>query len=133
MASGSLGGDFERVAGSDRDGVAALTIATGGLDPWDPTPLVVQPLEFTTGGLMTTRPLSEARVARRYLAAVDRATGASRSWNPNDSGRVLKHTAAPVSALGVDGRYLYFASATSGEVCVPTSSPPRSTRTGASR
>ena len=111
-----LSGDFERVAGSDRDGVAALATTTGGLDPWDPTPLVVQPLEFTTGGLLTTRPLSGARVTRRYLAAVDRATGAFKSWNPNDSGIVLKHTPSPVSALGVHGRHLYFASATTGQV-----------------
>ena len=111
-----LSGDFERVAGSDRDGVAALSMATGGLDPWDPAPLVVQPLEFTTGGLLTTRPSSGARVTRRYLAAVDRATGAFKSWNPNDSGLVLKHTAAPVSAMAIDGRHLYFASATTGEV-----------------
>ena len=36
-----VSGDFERVAGSDRDGIAALSVATGGLDPWDPAPLVV--------------------------------------------------------------------------------------------
>ena len=111
-----VSGDFERVAGSDRDGVAALATTTGGLDPWDPAPLVVQPLEFTTGGLLTTRPLSGARVTRRYLAAVDRATGAFKSWNPNDSGLVLKHTASPVSALAIHGRHLYFASATTGQV-----------------
>ena len=35
-------GDFERVAGTDRDGIAALSVTTGGLDPWDPTPLVVR-------------------------------------------------------------------------------------------
>jgi hypothetical protein len=111
-----LSGDFERVAGSDRDGVAALATATGGLDPWDPAPLVVQPLEFTTGGLLTTRPASGARVTRRYLAAVDRATGAFKSWNPNDSALVLKHTASPVSGMAIHGRHLYFASATTGQV-----------------
>jgi hypothetical protein len=111
-----LSGDFERVAGTDRDGIAALSVTTGGLDPWDPTPLVLEPLEYTTGGLMTTRPSSGARVTRRYLAAVDRATGAVRPWNPNDSGLVLKHNATPVSAVAADGRFVYFASATTGEV-----------------
>jgi hypothetical protein len=111
-----VSGDFERAAGTDRDGVMAITLATAALDPWDPTPLVVQPLEFTAGGLLTTRPGSGPRVTRRFLAAVNRATGAVTAWNPNDSGIVLKHVASPVSALATDGRFLYFASATRGEV-----------------
>jgi hypothetical protein len=111
-----VSGDFERAAGTDRDGVMAITLATAGLDPWDPTPNVVQPLEYTAGGLLTTRPGSGQRVTRRYLAAVDRATGVVRAWNPNDSAIVLKHTPSPVSALATDGRFLYFASATRGEV-----------------
>ena len=57
---------------------------------------------------MTTRPSSGARVTRRYLAAVDRATGAVRPWNPNDSGLVLKHNATPVSAVAADGRLRLF-------------------------
>ena len=109
-------GDFERVAGTDRDGVAALSTASGGLDPWDPAPLVVQPLEYTTGGLLMTRPTATNRVTRRYLAAIDRATGLATPWNPNDSGRVLLHTASPVSAIAIEDGFLYFASATTGEV-----------------
>ena len=109
-------GDFERVAGTDRDGVAALSAATGGLDPWDPTPLIVQPLEYTAGGLLMTRPTGTNRVTRRYLAAIDRASGLATPWNPNDSGRVLLHTASPVSAIAIEGDFLYFASATTGEV-----------------
>ena len=96
-------GDFERVAGTDRDGVAALSAISGGLDPWDPAPLIVQPLEYTTGGLLMTRPTGTNRVTRRYLAAIDRATGLARPWNPNDSGRVLLHTASPVSAIAIEG------------------------------
>ncbi len=109
-------GDFERVAGTDRDGVAALSVDSGALDPWDPAPLIVQPLEYTTGGLLMTRPTGANRVTRRYLAAIDRASGVATAWNPNDSGRVLLHTASPVSAVAVEGGYLYFASATTGEV-----------------
>ena len=40
-----MSGDFERVGGGDRDGIAALTAASGALEPWDPAPLVVQPLD----------------------------------------------------------------------------------------
>ncbi len=109
-------GDFERAAGTDRDGVAAVSADSGALDPWDPAPLIVQPLEYTTGGLLMTRPTGANRVTRRYLAAIDRASGVATAWNPNDSGRVLLHTASPVSALAIEGGYLYFASATTGEV-----------------
>jgi hypothetical protein len=109
-------GDFERVGGTDRDGVAAIALASAGLDPWNPAPLIVQPLESTAGGLLMTRPTGANRVTRRYLAAVDRSTGVVTPWNPNDSGRVLLHAVSPVSALAIDGGHLYFASATTGEL-----------------
>ena len=79
-----------------------------------------------------TRPIGVNRVTRRYLAAIDRATGLATPWNPNDSGRVLLHTPSPVSALAVEGGYVYFASATTGEVLrADLRRPPRSIRTGA--
>ena len=71
---------------------------------------------YTTGGLLTTRPSGANRVTRRYLAAIDRATGLARPWNPNDSRRVLLHNATAVSAVAVEGGYVDFASATTGEV-----------------
>ncbi len=111
-----VSGDFERVGGTDRDGIAALSAVTGGLDPWDPAPRIVQPLEFSTGGLLMTRPIGVNRVTRRYLAAIDRATGLATPWNPNDSSRVLLHAVSAVSAVVVEGGYVYFASATTGEV-----------------
>ena len=111
-----VSGDFERVGGSDRDGIAALSVVTGGLAVWDPAPFVVQPLEYTTGGLLMTRPTGINRVTRRYLAAIDRATGLATAWNPNDSSRVLLHTVSAVSAVAVEGGHVYFASATTGEV-----------------
>ena len=40
-------GDMERVGGTDRDGVAALSLLTGVVDSWDPAPLLVSPLEYT--------------------------------------------------------------------------------------
>ena len=53
---------------------------------------------------------------RRYLAAIDRTTGLTTAWNPNDAGRVLLHEPTPVAAVAVDATFAYFASATSGEV-----------------
>ena len=109
-------GDFERVGGADRDGVAALAVASGALDPWDAAPFLVSPLDATTTALLATRPTGSNRVTRRYLAAIDRATGVTRAWNPNDAGKVLLHQPTPVAALTVDAAWVYFASATSGEV-----------------
>jgi hypothetical protein len=111
-----VSGDFERVGGTDRDGIAALSAVTGGLTVWDPAPFVVQPLEYTTGGVLMTRPTGINRITRRYLAAIDRATGLATPWNPNDSSRVLLHAVSAVSAVAVEGGHLYFASATTGEV-----------------
>ncbi len=111
-----LGGDFQRIAGSDRAGVGALSAATGGLEAWDPAPFPVVPLEFSNGGMLMSRPSGTNFVTRRYLAAIDRDTGQATPWNPNDAGRVLMHEPSPVSALAVDATHVYFASATSGEI-----------------
>ncbi len=111
-----VSGDFERIGGSDRGGVGALSVVTGALESWDPAPFLVSPLEYSTGGLLMTRPGGSNLVTRRYVAAIDRATGLATPWNPNDAGRVLLHQPSPVSALAVDDVHLYFASATTGEV-----------------
>ncbi len=63
-----------------------------------------------------SRPTGTNLVTRRYLAAVDRATGLATPWDPNDAARVLLHQPTPVSAIAADDRHVYFASATSGEV-----------------
>ena len=109
-------GDFERVGGADRDGVAALNVVSAALDAWDPAPFLVSPLDATTTALLATRPTGANRVTRRYLVAIDRATGLATAWNPNDAGRVLLHQPTPVAALTVDAAFAYFASATTGEV-----------------
>ncbi|MDH4065192.1 MAG: hypothetical protein OEW19_12395, partial [Acidobacteriota bacterium] len=111
-------GDMERVGGIDRDGVAALLVASASLDAWDPAPVLASPLEhITPGGLLMTRPTGAHRITRRYLAAIDPATGMATAWNPNDFRRPqLLHTVSPVSAIATDGTYLYFASASTGEV-----------------
>ena len=111
-----LSGDFERVGGNDRAGVAALSLASGGLDAWDPSPLLVSPLEYSAGGLLMSRPIGTNLVTRRYLAAVDRVTGLATPWDPNDSARTLLHQPSPVSALAADDFHVYFASATNGQV-----------------
>ncbi len=111
-----LSGDFERVGGNDRAGVAALSIASGALDAWDPSPLLVSPLEYSAGGLLMSRPIGTNLVTRRYLAAVDRVTGLATPWDPNDSARTLLHQPTPVSALAADDLHVYFASATNGQV-----------------
>ena len=111
-----LSGDFERVGGNDRAGVAAIAAATGALDAWDPSPLLVSPLEFSAGGLLMSRPIGTNLVTRRYLAAVDRVTGLATPWDPNDPARTLLHQPTPVSALAADDLHVYFASATNGQV-----------------
>lgn len=111
-----MSGDFERLGATDREGLAALVVGNGLLDPWDPTPLLAQPLEVTTGGVLLSRPTATNRVTRRYLAAIDRTTGVVTSWHPNDSARILLHTASPVSAIAVEGAWVYFASVTTGEL-----------------
>ncbi len=109
-------GDMERVADLDRDGVAALLVSSATVDLWDAAPVVASPLEFISGGLLMTRPTSTNRVSRRYLAAIDAATGLATPWDPHDFNRRLLHTVAPVSALATDGTYLYFATVTTGEL-----------------
>ncbi|MGE0814102.1 MAG: hypothetical protein AB7O28_00880 [Vicinamibacterales bacterium] len=109
-------GDFERVGGVDRDGVAALTVAGGTLASWDSAPWLVEPIEITTQALLATRPVGSNRVTRRYLAAVDRVSGLATAWDPNDAATVLQHQPSPVAALAADATHLYFASATTGEI-----------------
>lgn len=111
-----LSGDFERVGGNDRAGVAAITTASGALDAWDPSPLLVSPLEYSAGGLLMSRPIGTNLVTRRYVAAIDRITGLVTPWDPNDPARTLLHQPTPISALAADDRHVYFASATNGQV-----------------
>lgn len=111
-----LSGDFERVGGNDRAGVAAIAAASGALDAWDPSPLLVSPLEYSAGGLLMSRPIGTNLVTRRYLASIDRTTGLATPWDPNDAARTLFHQPTPVSALAADDRHVYFASATNGQV-----------------
>lgn len=111
-----LSGDFERVGGNDRAGVAAMTTASGALDAWDPSPLLVSPLEYSAGGLLMSRPIGTNLVTRRYVAAIDRITGLVTPWDPNDPARTLLHQSTPISALAADDRHVYFASATNGQV-----------------
>ena len=109
-------GDFERVAGTERDGVAAIGAASAALDGWDPAPFLVSPLEATTTALLMTRPTGSNRETRRYLAAIDRATGVTTAWDPNDTAKGLLHTPTAVSVVTADATHVYFASATTGEV-----------------
>lgn len=111
-----VSGDFELAAGVLRPGVAALSPVNGTLETWDPSPFVVVPLEYTKTGLLMSRPTATNLVTRRYLAAVDRATGLATAWDPNDAARVLLHQPTPVSAIVADATHVYFASATTGEV-----------------
>jgi hypothetical protein len=109
-------GDMERVGGLDRAGTAALLVASAALDTWDPAPTLVSPLELTASGLLMTRPTGANRITRHYLAAIDASTGLATTWNPNDPSRPLRHVVSPVSAMATDGTYVYFASATTGEL-----------------
>jgi len=111
-----VAGDFERVGGTDRDGVAAIGAASAALDGWDPAPFLVSPLDATTAALLMTRPTGSNRATRRYLAAVDRATGVPTAWDPNDAAKGLLHTPGPVSVVAADATHVYFANAASGEV-----------------
>lgn len=109
-------GDFEIAVGLDRDGIAALDVQSAALQPWDTAPWQVTPIETTTTAVLATRPTGANRVTRRYLAAIDRATGVPTAWDPNDPAVSLQHTPSPVGALAVDATHVYFASATNGQV-----------------
>lgn len=113
-----MAGDFERVGTVERDGVAALDATTATLDPWTVAPLQAVPLEYSTGGLLMSRATSAGRIARRYLAALSRATGEVTDWNPNDPSRVQANapTPAPVTALAADAAFVYFATDVTGEL-----------------
>lgn len=110
-------GDYQLVNNVDREGIAALRLSDATLDDWNPAPVIASPLEFAAGGfLLMTRPTSANRVWRRYLAAIDVATGVATAWDPNDPARILLHNVSPISAMATDGTYVYFASASTGEL-----------------
>jgi hypothetical protein len=97
-----IGGDFTKVAGSDRFGLARIT-STGTLASWNPAVTgSVRSLAFANGVVYVGGALSSVGgQSRSNLAAVDAATGVTRALNPAVNG--------PVAALAVasGGNRLY--------------------------
>jgi hypothetical protein len=100
-----LGGDFTSVAGQNRPGVAAVDGASGAVHTgFAPTlgPTVVRTLALSPDGsrlYVGGRVDPGGGVARRGLAALASATGATEAWDPDVVGRVDTLVVAPT-----DGR-----------------------------
>jgi hypothetical protein len=102
----ALVGGFDSFRGADRDGLAAVDIATGQLLPWNPT------VKFNDGSTGTVSGLGVlgntvyvagnfskvglcTSQARSSLAAVDATTGVPTPWNPSPIGQM-----GPVAVSG---------------------------------
>ena len=99
------GGDFNSIGGKARSSIAALDATTGAATSWNPDAvggdedfasvralLVSGSTVYAGGGFYQI-----GGQARNGLAALDAATGAATSWNPDANGRV------GVLAFGSDG------------------------------
>lgn len=88
-----VGGDFNTIGGQTRKGLAALDTTTGNATAWHPHPseegfsvytIEVQGNLVYIGGAFT----KVGAYNRRYLAAIDTATGIPTAWNPDCDGPV---------------------------------------------
>lgn len=99
------GGDFTGMGGQSRNGIAALDAATGAPTAWNPNASGGRPTEIWAlavsgstiyaGGWYT----SIGGQSRRYIAALDAATGNATAWNPNAN--------SGVHALAISGSTVY--------------------------
>jgi hypothetical protein len=108
-----VGGTFTAVGGQTRNCLAALDVSTGLATTWDPSPsgsgfpcggvsaIAVNGSVVYVGGAFQ----NIGGQARFHLAALDAATGAATSWNPNPSG--APSSAPNVTELAVVGGTVY--------------------------
>ncbi len=100
-----LGGEFNTVGGTERNGAAAVNNTDGTLTSWNldlnDGVLAIEVLGSTVylGGWFTT----VGGTTRNYAAAVDATTGIATDWNPDLNGRVY--------AIGVLGSTVYLGGA----------------------
>jgi len=97
-------GEFTRIGGVPRNGVAAVNVADGTLSDWDPHIEYGLPYTLTVaGGTAYVGGLFEfvGGRPRSNLAAVDAVTGAVRDWAPNPE--------PTVRAVGVSEGIVYIA------------------------
>ena len=98
-----VGGDFTRVGGQDRKGIAALDATTGLATPWNPNAdgevvaLAVSGSTIYVGGYFG----NIGGQVRGGLAALDIATGLATPWNPAGAYR------ATTFAIAVSGTTVY--------------------------
>jgi hypothetical protein len=103
------GGDFSSIGGRARNGIAALDAASGQATGWNPNPmatdargtigtLAVSGQTVYVGGSFT----SIGGQPRSGIAALDAATGAATSWDPNPN-----IAYGPVDALAVSGQTVF--------------------------
>ena len=95
-----VGGWFNRIAGADRNGVAALDASTGVASPWNPDAANVNAIVLDAGtvylgGLFDT----VGGQPRNFIAAVDEISGEPTPWNPG--------AVAPVHALALDAATVF--------------------------
>src|SRR5262249_27763497 len=96
------------MGGLRRDGIAALDATTGAATSWNPgagggpfpNPTGVLALAASAGKIYAGGEFSSiGGQARNFIAALDSATGAATSWNPNANGLVR--------TVAVDGGTVY--------------------------
>jgi hypothetical protein len=104
-----VGGDFERIGGRPRSGLAAVDAVSGRLRRWAPrvgwrvTALAAAAGRLFVGGEFTN--VGSAR--REHLAAFDVAGGALTDWHPEVTGQDLPGAPVTVGGLAVQGATLY--------------------------
>ncbi len=105
-----VGGDFTSVGSVARSGLAAIDLVTGAATSWDPGPRsasdydppTIEGLAISAGVVFVAGYYdSIGGEARRYLTAIDAATGAPTAWNPDPD--------QPVDFLALHGGALYAA------------------------
>jgi hypothetical protein len=80
-----VGGSFTNISSQTRNRLAALDVATGTLQSWNPnadglvTSLTTSSNLIFAGGYFTNL----SGIQHRYLCAIDPTTGAVTNWNPN--------------------------------------------------
>lgn len=111
-----LGGSFNRIAGQERDGLAAVDASTGAARPWNPGTVELRP--GVSGGFVSSIAVAGPMVyvggsftgiggqARNDIAAIDASSGAVSSWNPNAEAE-SRYGTTFVRAVAVLGSTVY--------------------------
>jgi hypothetical protein len=85
-----VGGDYIKIGGQNRNGLAAYNVTTGELTSWNPNPnSSVNALAENQGSIYIGGNFTNiGGQTRNHIAAVDTNMGAALSWNPNANSTV---------------------------------------------